>query len=215
MRKYFTTRAILALAISLGLVGTVFAMGPKAVTEVGVDASQWFSDTPNPAAGYFPIGGDGQLNGEFVIVTRDGIEIGLRATDRTDGTLPAGGKKKGVYEASTGYDTGTTDRAEWNYDWHMDLRGSGTTLEDYEFTLVQTFSPKLNGSAGPLDLKFPTIFGSLLDNATLYQSSQNPVFFNDTFDVHTEGTYNLKLTLKPKNGGSPMIAQIKVIVSDE
>ena len=215
MSKYFTTRALLAIVISLGLGGTVFANGPKAVTEVGVDASQWFSDTWNPPAGYFPIGGAGQINGEFVIVTRDGIEIGLRATDRTDGTLPASGKKKGVYEASTGYDTGTTDRAEWNYDWHVDLRGSGTTLGDYELTLVQTFSPKLNGSAGPLDLKFPDMFGTLLDNATLYQSSQNPVFFNDTFDVNTEGTYNLKLKLKPKNGGSPMIAHIKVIVSDQ
>ena len=117
--------------------------------------------------------------------------------------------------APTGYDTGTTDRAEWNYDWHVDLRNTMKTLSDYDLTLHQTFSPKLNGSAGPLDLKFPEIIPGLLDNAVLYQSSQNPVFFNDTFDVHAEGTYNLMLKLKPKAGGPPLIAHIQVIVRNE
>jgi hypothetical protein len=168
-----------------------------------------------------PIGGAGQLNGNFTIVDSDnGAQIGLRASDRTDGLLPsATGKNKGTYLASTGFDGATNNRAEWNYDWHLDLRGTGTSLKDYKLTLEQTFVPKLNitglaAVAGPIDLSFPDLLGNLLDNVLLYQNSWNPLFFNDIFDVDVEGTYNLKLTLAPNDGGPPLIARIKVIVED-
>ena len=208
MKKFFIATA----ALCMGLSGP--AIAGKGTTEVGADASQWFSDLPS-LPDYFPIGGAGQLNGNFVIVERDGIEIGLRATDRKDGLLPpATGKKKGVYIACTGEDLGgsETGRAEWNYDWHVDLRGTDTTLSDYDLTLTQTFAPSLFGETGPLDLTFPETFPGLLDGATLYQSSQNPTFGNDTFDQFAEGNYNLKLTLKPKGKGAPLIAHIRVIV---
>lgn len=185
----------------------------SSITLVGAPASQWFSDTPIPGAGYFPVGGSGQLNGEFVIVQRDGIEIGLRITDRKDGLLTVSGKSKGTYHAPTGLDQGEA-RAEWNYDIHVDLRGTDTTLADYQLTLTQTFTPKLAGSANPLDPTFPEATGDLFDNAVLFQQSWNPVFFNDEFDPFAEGTYNLVLKLHPKGGGSPLIAQTKVIVSD-
>lgn len=205
----------IALAIALGATGTAFAQGTGTVM-VGVDASEWTSatalDIPN---GIFPVGGAGQLNGEFTIVTRDGIEIGLRATDRVDGLLTATGNRKGFYMAFTGFDTGTINRAEWNYDIHVDLRGTGTVLSDYNLTLNQTFVNKLSGSAGPFDLTFPDIIPGVLDDAVLYQQSFNPVFFNDTFDVFAEGTYNLVLTLSPKAAGPPLKAHIQVVVSDE
>ena len=204
----------------LAVVVIVFGSGlahaaPKTEISVGVNASIWDSavalDIPN---GIFPVRGSGQLNGEFTIAARDGIEIGLRATDRVDGLLTAAGTKKGTYAASTGFDTGTTNRAEWNYDIHVDLQGTGTTLGEYGLTLSQTFISKLSGSAGPFDLTFPDIFPGLLDGAVLYQLSFNPLFFNDTFDVDREGTYNLMVKLQPKGGGSPLIAHIKVVVSD-
>jgi len=192
---------------------TAFAQGIGTV-EVGADASEWSSATVLSPPTIFPVGGSGQLNGEFTIVQRDGVEIGLRATDRTDGLLTATGKRKGVYMASTGFDNPPTNtRAEWNYDIHIDLRGSGTALGDYDLTLIQTFVRKLGGSAGPFDLTFSDAFPGLLAQATLYQQSFNPVFFNDTFDVNAEGTYNLVLTLKPKAGGPPLKAHIQVIVS--
>lgn len=205
----------IALAISLSLMGTAIAQGKGTVVVVGENASEWSSLTPFIPGLTFPVGGSGQLNGEFTIVQRDGIEIGLRATDRTDGLLTATGKKKGIYVASTGYDNPPDNtRAEWNYDIHVDLRGTGTELGDYHLTLTQTFVPKLFGSAGPLDVTLPGIIPSVLvDTVTLYQQSWNPVFFSDTFDVNAEGTYNLKLTLKPKAGGPPLIAHIQVIVS--
>jgi hypothetical protein len=206
-------RCVVVLA-STAFSAAAIAAGVNQVT-VGAMVTEWDSATPlNPALGIYPIRGAGQINGEFVIAERDGIQIGLRITDRTDGLLEASGKRTGTYRASTGYDTGTLDRAEWNYDWHVDLRYSGTTLADYDLTLTQTFTPKLNGSAGPLDLKFPDLLNSLLDNAVLYQSSQNPVFFNDSFDVDKEGTYHLMLKLQPRNGGPPLIAQVKVVVAD-
>lgn len=211
MKKFVCT----AFAILLAASGTTFAQGTGTVAVVGAEASVWDSTVMlDPGNGIFPIGGGGQLNGEFTLVERDGIQIGLRATDRTDGLLTASGKRMGVYNAATGFDTGTVDLAEWNYDWHVDLRGTGTVLGDYNLTLAQTFAPKLNGSAGPLDLSFPNIVGGLLDNAVLYQSSQNPVFFNNTFDPNAEATYHLMLKLQPKNGGPPLIAQIRVIVRD-
>ena len=158
----------LTLAILLSAAGTAYAQGKNTVT-VGVLASEWSSATvADAASGIFPVGGSGQLNGEFVIVMRDGMEIGFRATDRTDGLLTPTGKRKGIYEASTGYDSGTMNRAEWNYDIHVDLRGTGTVLSDYDLKLNQTFINKLNGSAGPFDLTFPELTAGLLDNAVLY-----------------------------------------------
>ncbi|TFH24871.1 MAG: hypothetical protein E4H03_02370 [Myxococcales bacterium] len=121
-----------------------------------------------------------------------------------------------MYVAPTGFDGATNNRAEWNYDWHVDLRGTGTTLKDYKLTLTQTFAPKLGGAAGPLDLTVPVPpFLPTTDDIELYQQSWNPTFFNDTFDVNAQGTYNIKLTLAPRDGGPPLIARIKVIVTDE
>jgi hypothetical protein len=72
----------------------------------------------------------GQLNGNFTIVDSDnGAQIGLRASDRTDGLLPpATGKNKGTYLASTGFNGATNNRAEWNYDcgWATGLCGRST-----------------------------------------------------------------------------------------
>jgi hypothetical protein len=205
----------IAFLLTATALTSVAADGGSGQVTVGAMVTEWDSATPlNPLQGIYPIGGAGQINGEFVIAERDGIQIGLRVTDRTDGLLMVSGKRTGTYRASTGYDAGTLDRAEWNYDWHIDLRGTGTELADYDLTLTQTFAPKLNGSAGPLDLKFPEIIGTVLDNAVLYQSSQNPVFFNDSFDVDKVGTYHLMLKLQPKKGGPPLIAQVKVLVAD-
>ena len=142
---------LVVLAVSIGMMGNAFAQGPGTTVTVGADATQWFSDAANPP-GYFPVGGAGQLNGEFVIVERGGIQIGLRATDRKDGLLTVSGKRKGVYMAFTGLDMGEAGRAEWNYDWHVDLRGTGTVLSDYDLTLTQTFSPKLGIPVPQADL---------------------------------------------------------------
>ena len=206
-------KMMMTVVVAVSIVSGGFALANGGATiQVGVDASVWDSAVMEDAvAGIFPVGGSGQLNGEFTTAERDGVQIGLRATDRVDGLLLASGKKKGLYVAKTGFDTGTTNRAEWNYDIHVDLRDSGTTLGDYTLTLTQTFAPSLYDQTGPLDLTFGGFFP---DHTVLYQQSWNPVFGNDTFDPTVEGTYNLKLTLKPKGKGKPLSVEIQVKVKD-
>lgn len=204
--------ALAAIALVVILAGSVPASQPGEIT-VGDEVSVWDSALEKDLdAGINPVGGDGQLNGEFTIAERDGIQIALRATDRTDGLLEATRKgNKGRYVAPTGFDNPpVNDRAEWNYDWHVDLRGTGTTLGDYDLTLTQTYTPILFGDAGPFDLTFDGAFTP--DNTVLFQESWNPVFGNDIFDPERKGTYNLKLTLKPKRGGKPLTVQIQVKV---
>ena len=56
------------------------ASGPGHVL-IGLDASTWDSGVP-VGPGLIPIGGAGQVNGEFTIAERNGIQIGLRAQER-------------------------------------------------------------------------------------------------------------------------------------
>ncbi|MEP4146658.1 MAG: hypothetical protein ABJL54_05510, partial [Halioglobus sp.] len=182
--RLFKINLNVAVASVLYIVIAGNAVAGKDSTEVGAHASEWDSNT-TPGDGIFPVGGSGQLNGEFVIVERDGIQMGLRATDRKDGLLDPvsrSGSKTGVYIACTGEDQGETSRAEWNYDLHLDLRDTDTTLADYRFTLTQTFADSLYGSTEALDLSFPEWMGGMLNTATLYQQSWNPNFGTETFD---------------------------------
>lgn len=195
--------------LSVFLVASIVGAQPGEITTG--DVSVWDSSVaPDPVAGIDPVGGSGQINGEFTIAERDGIQIALRATDRTDGLLDVTLKgNKGHYLASTGFDDPPANtRAEWNFDWHVDLRGTDTTLGGYDLTLTQTFTPILFGFVGPVDLTFDGTFAA--DNTVLFQESWNPVFGNVIFDPEAEGTYNLKLTLKPKRGGKPLSVQIQV-----
>lgn len=172
---------------------------------VGGEVSNWESGTYfDPPNGLFGIGGSGQLNGEFTIAERDGVQIALRAQERFVGPLPASGKKIGRYEAEAGFSSPgpSNNNATWNYDIHVDLRGSGTTWEDYDVVFSLT---NVIPGLGPIDLTLP-------DNTVLFQTSQNPGFGNDTFDPEKKGTYNLKLALYPKDGGPELSVAIQVRV---
>lgn len=176
--------------------------------------------------------GDGIPNGEWVTAERQGVVIGLRATDRTDGLLDVtgtNGDRVGVYEASTGFDTGTTDRAEWNYEWSVDLSDAignarGRALSDYRLVLEQDYTEQsLFGVLGsdPVELPFgvENVDGvcsvDAFDPAYLCQQSYNPTFGNDDFEPAEEGTYNLRLVLTPETfNGPPLAVQIQVNVSN-
>lgn len=191
------------------------AHAAAATVTVGEDVSVWDStfDDPDPSDGIIAIGGSGQINGEFTIAERHGIQIALRAQARFLGPIEASGKKLGRYDAETGRTGPSTDNlATWNYDWHVDLRGTDTDLGDYDLTLhVTNISNGLFGFRNPVDL---TLGSPVLDDVTLYQQSWNPGFGNDTFDPEKEDTYNLRLTLSPKDGGAPLSVAIQVGVSD-
>lgn len=181
---------------------------------VGTDASIWDSGVAsNSTAGIYPIGGSGQINGEFTVAERNGIQIGMRIQQRFQGTYEASGNRIGTYESETGFSSGT--RAVWNYDWHVDLRGAegrlaDKTLGDYHLILETNIAENLFGADVPLDLTF----GSL-GNGVLYQGSWNPDFGNSTFDVTIEGTYYFRLLLTPKTfNGAPLAVVVEVNVTD-
>lgn len=215
------------LALLLATTGTSYGKGPVSgpgKVAVGVAASTWTSDlAQDPSQGLFPIGGSGQLNGEFSTAERYGIEIGLRAQERFGGPLeatPNPNGKMGIYQAETGFSTGT--RATWNYDWHVDLRNAkgvaaGTTLADYDLNLETDMFSSLFGSPDPADLTFGfTNPDFVAPNAVLFQESFNPDFGNSEFDPQVEDTYHLSLVLTPKSfNGPPLEVTIQVVVTDQ
>lgn len=223
-------RAALATLMVAGvLLGHAYAQGPASNAGrdlpqsgpgqvlIGVDASTWSSSEPT-GDGLIPIGGSGQVNGQFTVARRHGIEIGLRAQERFVGPLmavPNQNNKVGIYHAATGF-SDAQQRATWNYDWHVDLRdaygvAAGTSLGDYELTLETNIADStLFGLPLPLDLTFG---GFIPDDTVLYQSSQNPKFGNPPFDAAAAGTYEFTLVLTPVSfRGPPLKSSITVEV---
>ena len=109
---------------------------------------------------------------------------------------------------------GATGLANWNYDWHVDLRNAqgvarGTTLSDYDLTLDTNIATFLFIGPVPIDLTFG---GLVPGNAVLYQSSQNPLFGNGEFNPFVAGTYEFVLTLTPKTFNGPPL-QVTILVN--
>lgn len=221
MKKSFVLLLALTLALPLLLAARPARSGPGHVT-IGADASVWDSAVaPDPTAGIFPIGGSGQVNGEFVLAERNGIQVGLRAQERFEGTIPVtadDGGKVGIYQADTGFSSGT--RATWNYDWHVDLRdahgvAAGTALADYDLDLEFDFADDIFGMGNPADLTLHSKLAGHVDDAVLYQESWNPGFGNSQYDPTEERTYNLRLVLTPKTFRGPSLAaKIEVDVTN-
>lgn len=176
-------------------------------TRFGAHVSVWDSSVPtDPLNGIFPIGGSGQVNGDFVVTSVNGVEIGLRAERRfTQHIDPLPNVKqghKGIYIA----DAGTSDalgRATWNFDLHLDLgqahgQAAGTALADYEFELRTNVSGRMR----TIDLSDLFL---LPGNTTLFQTAQNPVFAGPSFDPEQLKTYKFELRLNPRSFSGPVI----------
>ena len=167
--------------------------------------------------------GDGIPTGQWVTAEVQGIVLGLRATDRKDGLLGVtgtNGNRVGVYEAATGFDEPDENRAEWNYEWSVDLRNAkgnarGTTLSDYSLVLEQDFTEQsLFGALGSDPVQLPMI-ALVCDEFTDFvcQQSWNPVFGNTDFNMDDEATYNLRLVLTRETfKGLPLAVRIQVNV---
>lgn len=169
--------------------------------------------------------GTGISDGEWVVAETQGVQIGLRATNRTDGLLDVSGSRGnrvGVYEAETGFD-GSTTRAEWNYEWTVDLSNAigdaeGRTVSDYSLSLEQDYTDQsLFGQLGAHPVSLPMVPGVCANTSnldTLCQQSWNPVFGNTDFDVNEERVYHLRLVLIPATfNGPPQAVAIQVNVS--
>ena len=189
-------------------------------------ASIWDSSIlPDSDIGIYPVGGSGQLNGEFIIDTYDGgnsaIEVGLRAQERFEGPnyVPIGNQ----YFVPVG----TSDeqgRAIWNYDWHLDFGTSyletklGASLvplnmTDYTVIFELDTDPSSATSFTQTDLNS---FGA--NPVLLSQTSQNMKFAvfggGPTFDAEIPGIYDVKLTVSDVSG-SLASSSIQVVVEDD
>ena len=213
----FQQRIFLTLVSACVISTTASAQSGPGWVVFGGDASEWSSDTA-PEIGIIPVGGMGQVNGGFVTAERLGIQVGIRAQERTIGPVPVladTGERVGVYTFQTGEDS--SGRAVWNYDIHVDLRGAhgralGTTLSDYDLFLEtnHTGGMPLFDFPVPLDLTFG---GFIPGNTVLYQLSQNPIFGNTVFDPNAAGTYHFNLVLRPKTfRGRRLVASMRVEV---
>ena len=187
-------------------------------TRFGVEVTEWSSDTAL-VPGIVPIGGAGQVNGNFVTAERNGVQIALRAVERfSPNPLPI---VRDVQTAIYVAEAGTSDvqgRATWNYDVHVDLRGAkgvaaGKTLADYDLLLVTDYATTVFGLPVPLDLGVVATVLNGDPNVVLFQLSWNPVFGGTGFDPLVEGNYNFSLVLTPRTFNGPsLVADMDVIV---
>ncbi|MDA7978683.1 MAG: hypothetical protein MPJ50_07930 [Pirellulales bacterium] len=219
MRRYL--QGLAAVLLVLAVVSPAIAQregrfGPR--TRVGVDVSEWSSDTATDVEnGILPIGGSGQINGEFVRARFSGIEIAIRAQERFFGPIvPRRSRDVGVYRADVG--ESEPGLATWNYDWHVDLRNArgpfrDVTLDDYDLFLVTNIVGRddtLFGLPMPLNLKFDD--DSFPPGVVLYQGSFNPNFGNSIFDQFEARNYRFTLVLQPKGEGQPISVSMRVRV---
>ena len=153
------------------------------------DVSIWDSNVVSNDATLFPIGGNGQVNGNFIVDTDDidsgEVQTGLRAQRRfkqnIDPLIPVGY----TYFIKPG--KSAPGLANWNFDFHVDLGsnkqvdGNGDmlatnigptshTFGDFKVTLYIDCDPSVgNKNLFPLDLQ--TFL--LTPTAVLLQGSQN------------------------------------------
>lgn len=202
-------RVVLFLAAAL--VVSTGADSLKAATIFSSSVSTWTSGSP-VGPGLIPIGGAGQVNGNFVVTSDLGLEIGLRAQHRflqgVDPLPNTDDGTKGIYFAPIGTSPPPAGAATWNYDIHIDLRGAtglaaGTDLDDYDLLLSTDITPV------PVVLDLKALFG-LPAGVLLFQTSQNPFFGNPTFDALVSGVYNFRLDLVPHFAAGPLVAEMQV-----
>ena len=208
-----TLTATLFMSMALIVAPALTAVG--AVTTFDALASEWSSSTTPVLGVVIPIGGTGQVNGNFAIVEDPavGSQIGLRAIERfspTPLTNTAGGYIAAAGESTPGAST-------WNYDIHIDLRGTGLSFDDYTISFLSNVP---NHSAPDLQAALE-IGGALpagsLNNVELFQVSTNPTFLASGVDPFAAGVYTFDLTLTPKLGvtADTLAASITVTVVPE
>jgi hypothetical protein len=145
--------------------------------------------------------GTGNSNGAFTVSTGD-IEIGLRAALRQVGPITPTGN---LYIAPTGTQTMPavhTNRAAWNYEYSVDLSGSGLNLSQVTALLSITDGVTSNM---PLNLQFAGNDNAFLNGGNLgFQNSENMMFGGPFaipgYDANAADTYTLTLQVYQTQG---------------
>lgn len=210
------------------LIVALFLAGPPTALAVPVfdsDVSIWDSSVAENGTTLFPIGGSGQVNGNFVVDTNAtaGVQTGIRASRRFSPIpLENSGSTYFIEVGESG-----PGLALWNFDFHLDL-GAGFpnspspstgSLGDFDVILDIDFNPAAgNANFFSIDLNTDT---ALPSTTLLVQGSQNLGFdfwrlISDPnifpFDPFTAGEYFFSLTVREK-GLSYIIAQSSMTVN--
>lgn len=157
--------------------------------------------------------GTGNVNGNWTIDTANGIEVALRAKNRS--TLATIDGSSGIYHANPGLAVAPgAPKAAWNYEFSVNTQagGGGAVLNDFIVELGVDTDPGLG-----MVFTFLDVLNNWPDNAywngartvganpgaTDYgvQQSANPLFGDSgfpPFDVGIPGLYNLQLSVYAK-----------------
>jgi hypothetical protein len=180
--------------------------------------------------------GGGNPDGGWTTGTGGGIELGLRAKNRDDGSTP---NVDGVYSFPTGYAVGNPARALWNFEFSIDT--GAQSLSSYDFYLgidtdagagvnylVSLVDP-LSAFGGNSFGKWNTLNGqgveisltdALSDGYTIAQNSQNIAFYGQNPEAPGIYDYRLFAVAKDVNNsplassGGHIIAQNSSPVAD-
>lgn len=163
------------------------------------DASSWTSSLLlDPANGIYPVGGSGQVNGQFSLANGPAnggeYEIALRASLRGLGTLQGFDDGEIVhYYAPVG--TSTVNNivgSKWNFDYSIDFRNTTDVLGSHTAILKLDIDPTIDTNY--LDVNLASFFSS---NAKLLQDSSNYIYLNGVipgvFNPNTSGIYDIRV----------------------
>ncbi len=241
-----STAAAAVFGAAVGVAAALLLVKPSTVdaaqTSYDAPVSVWDSSMRvDPMKGIFPIGGDGQTNGNFVVASEDGVEIGIRARrcmepDTVEGIGEASADESthpvrddgGAADArmlatstenSGGLYTmaaGPGDRfgaTAWDLDVHVDLtRAHGIAAGRTLGDYDLELVTDVGGTAERVDLG---ALSALPPSAVLFQTSRNPAAGHAPFELLATGLYRVELWLKPRGfDGNTLKAQMDVRVFD-
>ena len=213
--KTFLAGGVLAIFALVVLIPQV----ASAEKEFDTDVSVWDSSVAiDSSTGIFPVGGSGQIAGNFAVDTytkkHTAIEVGLRAQERFVGPITPFG---GTYFAQSG--ESAPDRTKWNFDWSLDfgsefleakLGKELTPLNMEDFSVILEISD-FKGNSWTFDFgDFPNDDGPIVLN----QNSWNIGFGFIDIPLDSE-TYDVTLSVSNEKGKTLAESQIWIIINED
>jgi len=223
-RKKLLMLATITVLVT-GLTLTTTLDDAEAKKAKNADVSVWDSDIAlDPFTGIFPIGGSGQIAGNFAVETKDKkdttMQVGLRAQDRFDGPIEP---IKGVYIVPTG--ESTPGLRAWNFDFSIDSGSeflvtqlgkeiTTSNLEDFDVVLEIKDAEK---NKFKLDFDLGGVNANPVGPIVLSQQSWNIGFGFLDIPVDSEA-YKISLSVLEddgKKGKKIAKSKITVLVTDQ
>lgn len=194
----------------------------------GAQAAASYGNIAAPPGVYY---GAGNVNGDWTIDTSNGVEVALRVKDRA--TLVNVNGSSGVYQVNPGLCNPTCSggaKANWNYDFSINLRAGGGVLDltnvfavlevDTNSGVGQTWTT-LDVLSNWGDNSYwngaKRVGSTPLAGEYGVQQSANPLFGNSGFGfLPSSGLYDLRLSVYARGvtgGQGALLAQTRAAVS--